>query len=59
MLAAVSRELGQAVEARAEAAEVRRLNPSFSLTIHKQRRVIKDPAVLARHLAALRKAGLK
>ena len=59
MLAAVYSELGQAIEAQAEAAEVLRLNPNFSLTVHKQRLPIKDPAVLERHLAALRKAGLK
>jgi tetratricopeptide (TPR) repeat protein len=59
MLAAVYSELGQAAEARAEAAEVLRLNPKFSLEVHRQRAPIKDPAVLERHLAALRKAGLK
>jgi tetratricopeptide (TPR) repeat protein len=59
MLAAVYTELGQAAEARAEAAEVLRLNPRFSLEVHKQRAPIKDPAVLERHLAALRRAGLK
>jgi TolB-like protein/Flp pilus assembly protein TadD len=59
MLAAVYSELGQAAEARAEAAEVLRLNPHFSLEVHRQRMPIKDPAVLKRHLAALRKAGLK
>ena len=59
MLAAVYSELGQVAEARAEAAEVLRLNPQFSLEIHRQRMPIKDPAVLERHLAALRKAGLK
>ncbi|MBI3800605.1 MAG: tetratricopeptide repeat protein [Deltaproteobacteria bacterium] len=58
-LAAVYSELGQAAEARAEAAEVLRLNPKFSLEIHKQRTPIKDPAMLERHLAALRQAGLK
>jgi adenylate cyclase len=58
-LAAVYSELGQAAEARAEAAEVMRINPKFSLEVHKQRMPIKDPAVLERHLAALRKAGLK
>jgi len=52
-------ELGQAAEARAEAAEVLRLNPQFSLAVHRQRLPIKDPAVLERHLAALRKAGMK
>jgi adenylate cyclase len=58
-LAVVYSELGQAAEARAEAAEVLRLNPQFLLEVHKQRVPIKDPAVLERHLAALRKAGLK
>jgi tetratricopeptide (TPR) repeat protein len=59
MLAVVYGELGQATEARAEAAEVLRLNPKFSLEVHKQRMPIKDPTVLEQHLAALRKAGLK
>ncbi|NOT55355.1 MAG: hypothetical protein HOP18_12175 [Deltaproteobacteria bacterium] len=59
MLAAVYSELGQATEVRAEVAEVLRLNPKFSLEVHKQRMPIKDPAVLERHIAALRKAGLK
>jgi tetratricopeptide (TPR) repeat protein len=58
-LAAVYSELGQEAEARAEAAEVLRINPQFSLEVHKQRTPIKDPVVLERHLAALRKAGLK
>jgi adenylate cyclase len=59
MLAAVYSDLGQTAEARAEAAEVLRLNPNFSLAVHEQRMPIKDPAVLERHIAALRKAGLK
>jgi tetratricopeptide (TPR) repeat protein len=59
MLAAVYSELGKEAEARAEAAEVLRINPQFSLEVHRQRMPIKDPAVLERHLAALRKAGLK
>jgi adenylate cyclase len=58
-LAAVYSELGQAAEARAEVAEVLRLNPNFSLAVHKQRMPIKDPAVLERHIAALKQAGLK
>jgi len=58
-LAAVYSELGREAEARAEAAEVLRINPQFSLEVHKQRAPIKDPAALERHLAALRKAGLK
>jgi tetratricopeptide (TPR) repeat protein len=59
MLAAVYSELGKEAEARAEAAEVLRLNPHFSLEVHRQRSPIKDPAVLERQLAALRQAGLK
>ncbi len=58
-LAAVYSELGREAEARVEAAEVLRINPHFSLEVHKQREPIKDPAVLERHLTALRKAGLK
>jgi TolB-like protein/Flp pilus assembly protein TadD len=59
MLAAVYSELGKDAEARAETAEVLRINPEFSLEVHRQRMPIKDPAVLERHLAALRRAGLK
>jgi TolB-like protein/DNA-binding winged helix-turn-helix (wHTH) protein/Flp pilus assembly protein TadD len=58
-LVGVYSELGQDAEAQAEAAEVLRLNPKFSLEVYKQRSPIKDPAVLERHIAALRKAGLK
>jgi TolB-like protein/Tfp pilus assembly protein PilF len=58
-LAAAYSEVGKEAEARAEAAEVLRLNPEFSLEIHKQRMPIKDPAMLERHLAALREAGLQ
>ncbi len=58
-LAAVYSELGREAEARAEAAEVLRINPQFSLEVHRQREPIKDPAVLECHLAALRQAGLK
>ena len=58
-LAVVYSELGRAEEARAAAAEVLRLNPQFSLEVHRQRAPIKDPVVLERQLAALRKAGLK
>jgi hypothetical protein len=38
---------------------VLRINPQFSLEIHRQRVPIKDPAVLERHIAALHRAGLK
>jgi len=58
-LAVVYSELGKEAEARAEAAEVLRINPHFSLEVHQQRMPIKDPAMLERHIAALRKAGLK
>ncbi|MBI3801724.1 MAG: tetratricopeptide repeat protein [Deltaproteobacteria bacterium] len=58
-LAAVYSELGREVEARAEAAEVLRINSQFSLEVLRQRAPIKDPAMLERYLAALRKAGLK
>lgn len=52
-------QLGRETEARAAAAEVLRINPQFSLEVHKQRMPFKDPATLERHIAALRKAGLK
>src|SRR5262249_49250461 len=42
-LAAVYSELGKEAEARTGAAEVLRLNPNFSLEVHKQRVPIKDP----------------
>jgi adenylate cyclase len=58
-LAAAYSALGKEAEARAEVAEVLRLNPRFSLEVHKERAPIKDPTVLERHIAALRKAGLR
>jgi adenylate cyclase len=58
-LAACYSELGREEEARAEAAEVLRISPNFSLESMKQGLPIKEPAVLERQLAALRKAGLK
>jgi adenylate cyclase len=58
-LVAVYGELGKEEEAQAEAAEVLRLNPKFSLEVHKGRAPIKDPVMLERHIAALKKAGLK
>jgi tetratricopeptide (TPR) repeat protein len=58
-LAAVYSELGRKAEARAAAAEVLRLNPHFSLEVHRQREPLKDPAQLERHLATLRRAGLR
>jgi tetratricopeptide (TPR) repeat protein len=58
-LAAVYSELGQKAAARAEAAEVLRLNPNFSLEVHRQREPLKDLAQLERQLTALRRAGLR
>jgi class 3 adenylate cyclase len=58
-LAGVYGELGQEEGARAEAADVLRLSPKFSLEAWGQRLPYKDPAVLERSLAAWRKAGLK
>jgi adenylate cyclase len=58
-LAAAYSELGKDAEARVEATEVLRINPKFSLEVHKERVPIKDPALLERHIAALRKAGLR
>jgi adenylate cyclase len=59
LLAAVYSEIGLEAEARAEAAEVRRINPKWSLGVWKQRVPYKEPAMLDRVFAALRKAGLK
>src|SRR5262249_46639764 len=58
-LAAVYSEVGKETEARAEAAEVLRINPHWSLELWKQKVPYKDPAMLERVFAALRKAGLK
>ncbi len=58
-LAAVYSELGHAEEARAEVAMVLQISPNFSLAGLRQRFPYKDPRVLERLLAALRKAGLK
>jgi tetratricopeptide (TPR) repeat protein len=52
-------ELGRDAEARAELAEIRRLNPNASLEFYRRVMVFKDPASLERYLTALRKAGLK
>ena len=58
-LAVIYSELDREEEARAEVAEVLRLNPKYSLEVLRQISPYKDPAVLERMLAALRKAGLK
>src|SRR5262249_5865403 len=59
LLAVVYSELGKDAEAQAEAAEVLRINPKWSLEVWKQRVPYKDPAMLERVFIALRKAGLK
>ena len=58
-LAVIYSELGREEEARAEAAEVLRLNPKYSLEVWRQINPYKDPAEVERVVAALRKAGLK
>jgi adenylate cyclase len=58
-LAVIYSELGREEEARAEAAEVLRINPKYSLEVLRQINPFKDPAANERMIAALRKAGLK
>ncbi len=58
-LAAIYSRLGRQEEARAEAAEILRISPNYSLEWAKQALPFKDPAVLERHLEAQREAGLK
>jgi adenylate cyclase len=52
-------ELGREAEARTAAAELLRVNPNFSTEAQGQMLPFKDPTVLERQIAALRKAGLK
>lgn len=59
VLAATYSELGREEEARAEAAASLRLSPNFSLEVWRQMTPFKDPAVVERIIAALRKAGMK
>jgi adenylate cyclase len=58
-LACTYSELGDEQKAQAAAREVLRISPNFSLEGLKQQMPYKDPAVLERFVAALRKAGLK
>jgi adenylate cyclase len=58
MLAVTFVELGRESEARAEVAEILRINPRFSLAIVRARMPYKDPAVLERVIARLQQAGL-
>ena len=52
-------ELGRLEEAKAEAAEILKLVPNFSVEVYGERVPYKDPAQAERDMAALRKAGLK
>jgi adenylate cyclase len=58
-LAATYIHLGREEEARAAAAEVRRIDPKFSLERFAKRVSYKDPVVTKRYIDALRQAGLK
>jgi adenylate cyclase len=58
-LAVCSAELDQLEEARAAGAGMLRLNPTFTLASFERFWPMKDPAIMARTLAALRKAGMK
>jgi adenylate cyclase len=58
-LAVCYSETGQEAAARAEASEVLRINPGFSLKTWEQKCPFKNQAVLENRLATLRKIGLK
>jgi len=58
-LAATYAEMGREKEAQAEAAEVLRLNPAFSVELFRARHPVQKQADLDRLIVALRKAGLK
>jgi adenylate cyclase len=58
-LAATYSMMGREKEARAEAAEVLKLNPNFSLDSYAKRNNYRDQSVTENLVAALRKAGLK
>jgi adenylate cyclase len=58
LLASIHAQLGRLDEAQAQAAEVLKLNPRFSLTVYRQNDVLKDQAVVERLMNGLRKAGL-
>jgi adenylate cyclase len=57
-LAATYVELGRNEDAEAEAAEVLRIDPKFSLESYRKGRLYKNPDDLERVIGALRKAGL-
>jgi adenylate cyclase len=58
-LAATYSMMGREQEARAEAAEVLRLNPKFSVDSYAKRLMFKDQSVTDKFVDALHKAGLK
>ncbi len=58
-LAILYSELGREEEAKAEAAEILKLIPNFSVETYGKRIPYKDPAQTERDMATLRKAGLK
>jgi adenylate cyclase len=58
MLASAYAQSGQLEEARAEAAEVLRINPGFTIESWKRLAVFKDPKDVEHRLDGLRKAGL-
>jgi adenylate cyclase len=58
MLACAYSQLGQLEEARAEAAEVLRINPGFTIQSYKRIVVHKDPKDVERRIDGMRKAGL-
>ncbi len=58
LLASAYAQSGQLEEARAEAAEVLRINPGFTIESWKRLVVFKDPKDAEHRLDGLRKAGL-
>ena len=52
-------ELNREKEARAEAAEVLRISPHFSVEVAKERSPLRDQTLVARYRDDMRKAGLK
>jgi hypothetical protein len=58
-LAATYSMMGREKEARAEAGEILRINPKFSLDFIAKTLPFKDQSVSAKYISALRQAGLK
>jgi tetratricopeptide (TPR) repeat protein len=59
MLATTYSQMGRDKEARAEVAEVLRINPKFSLDFYAKTSALKDQSEKDKIINALRKAGLK